>query len=129
MHTLSADDTFRFVGDFQGLPVTGHHIEIIADSISQMAAYLVPILICGLGGARLAPDDFFLLPVDEGTVLAGVQQQEWVYLDLNTQIDASGYVDSLCSMKVTQFSKSFFFQQRVGFFQCDGSEFLSGLGT
>lgn len=50
-------------------------------------------------------------------------------MDLNTQIDASGYVDSLCSMKVTQFSKSFFFQQRVGFFQCDGSEFLSGLGT
>ena len=38
VHTLSADDTFRFVGDFQGLPVTGHHIEIIADSISQMAA-------------------------------------------------------------------------------------------
>ena len=94
-----------------------------------MAAYLVPILICGLGGARLAPDDFFLLPVDEGTVLAGVQHQECVNLDLNTQIDASGYVDSLCSMKVTQFSKSFFFQQRVGFFQCDGSEFLSGLGT
>ena len=29
--------------------------------------------------------------------------------------------DSLCSMKVTQFSKSFFFQQRVGFFQCDGT--------
>jgi len=28
----------------------------------QMAAYLVPILICGLGGARLAPDVFFLLP-------------------------------------------------------------------
>jgi hypothetical protein len=39
-----------------------------------MAAYFVPILIFGLGGARLAPDDFFLLPVDEGTVLAGVQQ-------------------------------------------------------
>lgn len=48
-------------------------------------------------------------------------------MDLNTQIDASGYVDSLCSMKVTQFSKSFFFQQCVGFFQRDGSKFFSGL--
>lgn len=48
-------------------------------------------------------------------------------MDLNTQIDASGYVDSLCSMKVTQFSKSFFFQQRVGFFNVMAVNFSPGL--